>query len=149
MLALAKALTLSRLAPPFNSIANECHKEFQNHTKDMNKEAFEAMSQADAVARYNSIISHEYKGVPTPKRGEKIFCWALNGGTLMEVKPCIRCQSLYSGWMLNEMPSTIVRKMEALSTLFEPARTPREEVYCAETLAAAHLCTLSQASVQL
>lgn len=65
----------------------------------------------DAVvnAEKDSVVS--YQNIPSSKNG--IMSWAF-GNDFKLRSPCTRCQRLYSGWVLHEMPDTPGKKLAGL-----------------------------------
>ena len=106
----------------------------------------------DAVvyAEKDSVAS--YQNIPSSKNG--ITSWAF-GSDFKFKPPCTRCQRLYSGWVLHEIPDASLKKLEGLKrddlsgSIKYSSQNKYPCNYCAETVAAAKLHALYNGTLTL
>lgn len=106
----------------------------------------------DAVvnAKKDHIVS--YQNIPSSKNG--IMSWAF-GSDFQFKSPCIRCQRLYSRWVLHEMPDILDKKLAGLKRDYQNGVLKYSSGYkypcgyCAETVAAAKFYALYYSTLTL
>lgn len=83
-----------------------------------------------------------FEAMPGPQN--TIFCWAFDSGSFMLKPPCLRCQRMFSKWVLSQNPHDINGRRNALKGLYarDALRYDKKHdtcSYCAETVAAAKI----------
>jgi hypothetical protein len=104
--------------------------------------------------------SHESRSaLPTSEEG-LVLSWACRGDNFQPKSPCLRCQTLYSTWVMHLTPSTANEKLEDLKEWLtsaegrgdgdnQEAQMSNKIIYCAETAAAAKLHLLRNGTLAL
>lgn len=93
-----------------------------------------------------------FEAMPGPD--DTIFCWALDTGSFMLKPPCLRCQRMFSSWVLSKNPDDINGRTDALKGLYarDALRYNKKHdtcSYCAETVAAAKIHLLRRGRLLL
>ncbi|KAL8742899.1 MAG: hypothetical protein Q9190_004689 [Brigantiaea leucoxantha] len=106
----------------------------------------------DAVVNTKKDHIASYQNIPSSENG--IISWAF-GSDFQFKRPCTRCQSLYSRWILHKMPDTPGKKLAGLKqdhwsgVLKYSSGFKYPCGYCAETVAAAKFYALSNSVLTL
>ena len=88
-----------------------------------------------------------------PGSNKMVFCWAIDTRTFLLKPPCVRCQRMYSGWVLHLAPGDTASKKTALREMTGRTIAYNKGMdtcsYCAETTAAAKLYLLRNGKMAL
>lgn len=155
-----------RVGEDFGSLIVDCSKDVWKHLRSIKDKLRKvrlidpnnAMITEESAGLYDAVVNAEkdpvasYQNIPSSKNG--ITSWAF--GSDFEFKPpCTRCQRLYSGWVLHQMPDTPGKKLAVMvkdyksGSIKYSAQNKYPCNYCAETVAAAKLHALYNGTLTL
>lgn len=135
-----------------DSCANSIYDNFMKATKDDKLSTLPQCGPPDLVAlRWLRRKEEAYEIIPGPE-GD-IFSWAIDTSKFELRPPCLRCQRMFSGWVLHGVPTTTESRKTALKDMFNRAIRYNKKTdtcsYCAETAAAAKLYLLRHGKLAL
>lgn len=129
----------------------------QPHKISLDPMSLDWMPQVrDQVNWYTRLMTNQcnegYEAMPGPDN--TIFCWALDTGSFMLKPPCLRCQRMFSRWVLSKNPDDINGRRDALKGLYarDALRYNKKNDTCsysAETVAAAKIHLLRRGRLLL
>ena len=155
-----------RVGKDFGSIIVDCSKDVWKHYNRIKPKLrevkligdYSALMTKESAGLYDAVVNAKkdsitnYQYIPSSENG--IRSWAF-GSDFKFKRPCTRCQRLYSGWILHEMPDTPETKLVGLKQDHSHGvlrYTPGYKYpcgYCAETVAAAKLHALYHGTLTL
>ena len=146
-----------------DDVVDKVYEEYMAATKQADELLKEERPTVDPLGRsrnidyYSRFISSNrfnegYEAIPGPQN--TIFCWAFDTATFELNRPCLRCQRMYSKWVLNQNPHNVKSKRTSLDDLYARDalryNVQRDTCsYCAETTAAAKMYLLRSGQLTL
>lgn len=130
-------------------IINKIYSEYMaaaKQTSDLAKQPYSMPQVRDLGKWYTRLMTNQrnegFEAMPGPHN--TIFCWAFDTRSFELKPPCLRCQRMFSKWILSKNPHDINGRRNALKGLYarNALRYNKKNdtcSYCAETVAAAKI----------
>lgn len=129
----------------------------QPHKISLDPMSLDSMPQVRGLGMWYTRLTtnRRNEGFETmPGPDDTIFCWAFDTDSFKLKPPCLRCQRMFSRWVLSKNPDDINGRRDALKGLYarDALRYNKKHdtcSYCAETVAAAKIHLLRRGRLLL